>query len=81
MAEHPKLFEEKHIAVIGSVRGEHRRIQMIGRGYALAKAMLIVAHHPPRGRFLTVRAERIASYPDRYLDIWERWDRHPEVES
>ncbi|MEM3797745.1 MAG: hypothetical protein QXY74_04835, partial [Candidatus Bathyarchaeia archaeon] len=72
----PEAFG-KWIAVYGTVDGESRRIELGGSGRALYSAMLHVAKHPPKKRFVRCHASE-APY---YLDYDEEWDEHPAVVS
>ncbi|MEM0007532.1 MAG: hypothetical protein QXR89_04600 [Candidatus Bathyarchaeia archaeon] len=72
----PEAFG-KWIAVYGTVDGKSRRIELGGSGRALYSAMLKVAKHPPKRRFVRCHASE-APY---YLDYDEEWDEHPAVVS
>ena len=65
----------KWIAVYGTVDGKSRRIELGGSGRALYSAMLHVAKHPPKKRFVRCHAIEVP----RYLDYDENWDEHPAV--
>lgn len=80
-AERKAVQPAKAVAVYGLVYGESKRVQMYGSGRDLYKAMVLVSRHPPRKKFLTADASRIALSPSEYLDLDEEWDRHPEVSS
>jgi len=71
----PWFMGRKAIAVYGTVNGKSRRIEMVGSGRQLYNAMLRVAQHPPKVRFVRCRADR-AHY---FLDYREKWDEHPQV--
>jgi len=67
----------KWIAVYGSVDGTSRRIELAGSGKQLYNAMLDVAKHPPKKRFVKCSASEASNY----LDYEASWDEHPKVKS
>ena len=71
----PWFMGRKAIAVYGTVNGKSRRIEMVGSGRQLYNAMLRVAQHPPKYRFVRCRAYEA----HKYLDYREKWDEHPQV--
>ena len=76
-----RIVWRKGVAAYGSVGGESRRVQMYGDGKSLYRAMMLVAKHPPKKRFLTISAEAIVMHPYQYLDFEDYWDAHPRVNS
>lgn len=81
----PRAFNTKSVAVYGYVlskgRVESRRAQVFGRGRDLRIVMPLLIRHPPKSRFLTIKAERLSATPYRYLDMEARWVDRPEAES
>lgn len=73
-------FLQKQLAVYGTRHGESKRIQMVGSGSQLYRAMILVSRHPPRKQFLTISAEALLDDPHRYLE-GGNWDAHPETSS
>ena len=57
--------------------GTSRRIELAGSGKQLYKAMLDVAKHPPKKRFVQCGATEVANY----LDYENMWDERPKVKS
>ena len=74
-ARRKPMFLAKWIAVYGTVNGKSRRVELAGSGRQLYRAMLDLAKHPPKKRF--VRCSAIEA--PRYLDYEDEWDKHPEV--
>ena len=72
-----KGIPAKWIAVYGSVDGTSRRIELAGSGKQLYKAMLHVAKHPPKKRFVQCGATDVSNY----LDYEKMWDERPKVKS
>jgi len=72
-----KGIPAKWIAVYGSVDGTSRRIELAGSGKQLYKAMLDVAKHPPKKRFVQCSATEVSNY----LDYQTLWDERPKVKS
>jgi len=75
--EYERLYGAKRLAVYGTVWGEGRRIELYGTGRQLYQAMLDVAVHPPKKRFVVCHAHDAP----RHLDYLFRWDEHPIVET
>jgi len=71
----------KQIAGYGTVHRKPRRYQVSGTGKQLYRAMQLISQYPPKRKFLTISAKELLKDPARYLDLKERWDRHPNVES
>jgi len=67
----------KWIAVYGTVDGKSRRVELAGSGRQLYKAMLDLAKHPPKKRFVRCSASEVSNY----LDYEDEWDEHPAVRS
>jgi hypothetical protein len=67
----------KWIAVYGTVDGKSRRVELAGSGRQLYRAMLDLAVHPPKKRFVRCSASEVSNY----LDYEDEWDEHPAVRS
>jgi hypothetical protein len=72
-----RVVPAKWIAVYGTVDGESRRVELAGSGRQLYKAMLDLAKHPPKKRFVKCSATEVPNY----LDYEDEWDEHPAVRS
>jgi hypothetical protein len=72
-----RVVPAKWIAVYGTVDGESRRVELAGSGRQLYKAMLDLAKHPPKKRFVRCSASKVSNY----LDYEDEWDEHPAVRS
>ena len=72
-----RVVPAKWIAVYGTVDGESRRVELAGSGRQLYRAMLDLAKHPPKKRFVRCSASEVSNY----LDYEDEWDEHPAVRS
>jgi hypothetical protein len=72
-----RVVPAKWVAVYGTVDGESRRVELAGSGRQLYKAMLDLAKHPPKKRFVKCSASEVPYY----LDYEDEWDEHPAVRS
>lgn len=72
---------EKQIAVVGSKNGLGKRIHMHGSGHELQEAMMKVAKHPPKTKYLTISARKLNRNPIKYLDYGSEWDERPNIKS
>jgi hypothetical protein len=72
-----RVVPAKWVAVYGTVDGKSRRVELAGSGRQLYKAMLDVAKHPPKKRFVRCSASEVPYY----LDYEDEWDEHPAVRS
>jgi hypothetical protein len=72
-----RVVPAKWIAVYGTVDGESRRVELAGSGRQLYKAMLDLAKHPPKKRFVRCSASKVSNH----LDYEDEWDEHPAVRS
>jgi len=77
-----EMRKEKKIAIYGTVDGEGRRFQFLGKGKDLYKSVMLAVRHPPKKEkpFTTVDAEKFLEDYGRYLSR-EKWDERPAVKS
>jgi hypothetical protein len=75
--ERIRVFPAKWIAVYGTVKGKSKRVELAGSGRQLYRAMLDLAKHPPKKRFVRCSAIEVPNY----LDYEDEWDEHPAVRS